>query len=122
MKSFERLLVERALQFSNLGLQRGQSEAGTTSSPASAAVNPPWAARRRHVNNWFGAMPYWRATKLTYSRRVGFLDDPFPLGRATSALRALQNLRSGGWSMMQMQIPAQSFRGPFHPACFWFTM
>ena len=29
------------------------------------AVSAPWAARRRQVKSWFGAMPFWRAAKLT---------------------------------------------------------
>src|SRR5262249_1021226 len=41
------------------------SEAGTTSSPLPAAVRLPCATSRRQVNNWFGATPCRRATRLT---------------------------------------------------------
>jgi transposase len=58
---FERLLAEQPMKLAHLV----QSEAGTTSSSAPVAVSAPWAAKRRHVNSWFGAMPCWRATKLT---------------------------------------------------------
>ena len=53
------LLAEQPVKLANLVLQ------GTTSSPLPAAVKPPCATNRRHVNSWFGATPCRRATKLT---------------------------------------------------------
>ena len=41
------------------------SDAGTTSSPAAAAVNAPWLISLRHVKTWLPLMPCWRATSDT---------------------------------------------------------
>src|SRR5262245_54157416 len=62
---FQRLLAQEPMKFANLILQSPIIEAGTTSSPLPAAVRLPCATSRRQVNNWFGATPCRRATRLT---------------------------------------------------------
>jgi len=57
---FQRLLTE-PLQLVHLALQSPIIQAGTTCSSLPAAVSAP----STHVNSWFGATPWRRATKLT---------------------------------------------------------
>ncbi len=62
---FQCLLAEQTVKLANLVLQGSVIRRSATSSPLPAAVRPPCATRRRHVNSWFGATPCRRATKLT---------------------------------------------------------
>lgn len=59
----------------------GHREAGTTSSPAPAAVKAPCATSSRQVNNWFGAIPCRRDDEAhRHARFESLLDHPNFLG------------------------------------------